>query len=221
MGRYLLITSALLVCNVTVSIAQSGNSATLPGRAARGPAGGPGGGLTPGVPLPPSPAKTNPLDKITPVSDAMLQSPPAGDWLTWRRGFDYQGFSPLKKITKANANNLRVAWTWTLPPGPNEATPLVHDGVMLVHGFGDKVQALDAASGDLLWQYSRQLPEGTNPGVKRNFAIYGNKVYLGTSDVHVVALDVKTGKVIWDQVLTSEKGFNLTWGGRSSPKVRS
>ncbi len=182
------------------------------GRSGRGPGPGPGGGLTPGVKLPPPPAKTNPLERISAVSDAMLQNPPSGDWLTWRRGFDYQGFSPLRQITKANVNKLRVAWSWTLPPGANEATPLVHDGVMFVHGFGDKVQALDAATGDLLWQYSRQLPEGTNPKVKRNIAIYGNKVYLGTTDVHVVALDVKTGKVAWDQALTSDKGFGLTGG---------
>jgi alcohol dehydrogenase (cytochrome c) len=58
------------------------------GRGSRGPGPGPGGGLTPGVRLPPPPAKTNPLDKITPVSDAMLQNPPPGDWLTWRRGFE-------------------------------------------------------------------------------------------------------------------------------------
>jgi alcohol dehydrogenase (cytochrome c) len=178
----------------------------------RGPALGPGGGLTPGVKLPPAPTKANPLDKITPVSDAMLQNPPAGDWLTWRRGFDYHGFSPLKQISKSNVSNLRVAWTWTLPPGANEATPLVHDGVMLVHGFGDNIQALDAATGDLLWQYSRELPKGLNPSVKRNIAIYGNKVYLGTSDVHVVALDVRTGRVAWDQVLTADKGFQLTGG---------
>ena len=89
---------------------------------------------------------------------------------------------------------------------------MVHDGVMFVHGFGDNIQALDAATGDLLWQYSRDLPNGLNPSVKRNIAIYGNKVYLGTSDVHVVALDVKTGKVAWDQALTSGKGFQLTGG---------
>lgn len=182
------------------------------GRGGRGPGAGPSGGLTPGVTLPPAPVKANPLDRITPVSDAMLQNPPAGDWLTWRRGFDYQGFSPLKQITKSNVNNLRVAWTWTLPPGANEVTPLVHDGVMLVHGFGDTIQALNAATGDLLWQYSRDLPEGSMPSVKRNISIYGDKVYLGTSDVHVVALDVKTGKVAWDQSLTSEKGFRLTGG---------
>ncbi len=178
----------------------------------RGPGGGPGGGLTPGVNLPPAPTKTNPLDRITPVSDAMLQNPPAADWLTWRRGFDYQGFSPLRQISKANVSNLHVAWTWTLPPGANEATPLVHDGVMLVHGFGDSIQALDAATGDLLWQYSRELAKGLNPSVKRNISIYGSKVYLGTSDVHVVALDVKSGKVAWDQALASDKGFQLTGG---------
>ena len=141
-----------------------------------------------------------------------MENPPPADWLTWRRGFDYQGFSPLKQITKSNVNNLRVAWTWTLPPGANEATPLVHDGVMLVHGFGDSIQALDAATADLLWQYSRDLPKGLNPSVKRNIAIYGNQVYLGTSDVHIVALDVKSGKVAWDRAITSDRGFQLTGG---------
>src|SRR5262249_44480474 len=71
-----------------------------------------GGGLSAGVKLPPAPKKANPLDKITPVTDALVQNPPPGEWLTWRRGFDYQGFSPLKQITKSNVNSLRVAWTW-------------------------------------------------------------------------------------------------------------
>ena len=121
------------------------------------PPGGRGGlgGLSAGVKLPPAPKKANPLNKITPVTDAMLQNPPTGEWLTWRRGFDYQGFSPLKQITKSNVNNLRVAWSWTLSPGANEATPLVHDGVMFLHSPGDKLEALDAATGDLLWQYAR------------------------------------------------------------------
>ncbi len=176
------------------------------------PGGRGGGGLSAGVKLPPAPKKANPLDKITPVTDASLQNPPTGEWLTWRRGFDDQGFSPLKQITKSNVNNLRVAWTWTLSPGSNEATPLVHDGVMFLHSPGDKLEALDAATGDLLWQYARLLPPGVNAGNKRNISIYGNKVYMGTSDVHVVALDVKTGRVVWDQPLTEERGFTLTGG---------
>lgn len=181
-----------------------------PGRGGRG--GGGGGGVAAGVKLPPAPKKANPLDKITPVTDALLQNPPPGEWLTWRRGFDYQGFSPIKQITKSNVNNLRVAWTWTLSPGSNEATPLVHDGVMFLHSPGDKLEALDAATGDLLWQYARILPPGVNAGNKRMISIYGNKVYMGTSDVHVVALDAKTGRVVWDQPLTEERGFTLTGG---------
>jgi alcohol dehydrogenase (cytochrome c) len=173
---------------------------------------GGGGGLSAGVKLPPAPKKANPLDKITAVTDAMLQNPPTGEWLTWRRGFDDQGFSPLKQITKSNVNNLRVAWTWTLSPGANEATPLVHDGVMFLHSPGDKLQALDAATGDLLWQYARILPPGVNAGNKRAISIYGNKVYMATSDVHAVALDVKTGRVVWDQPLAEERGFNLSGG---------
>ena len=90
----------------------------------------------------------------------MLQNPPAGEWPTWRRGYDGQGFSPLRQINKTNVGELRAAWSWALPNGPNESTPLFHDGVLFVHAYGDKVQAIDAATGDLLWQYSRRLPHG-------------------------------------------------------------
>ena len=72
---------------------------------------------------------------------------------------------------------------------------------MFVHSFGDKVQALDAATGDLLWQYSRRLPTGVAPSVKRGISIFGTRLYVPTSDAHVVALDVKTGKVVWDQAV--------------------
>ena len=73
---------------------------------------GPSGGLAPGVSLPASPARVNPLDKITPVTDAKLAAPPAEDWLTWRRTYDDIGFSPLKQINKNNVANLRLAWSW-------------------------------------------------------------------------------------------------------------
>ena len=120
-----------------------------------GATGGPSGGLSPNAVLPPAPAIVNPLDKYTPVTDALLQNPPSGEWPTWRRGYDGQGFSPLRQINKDNVGALRTAWSWALPNGPNESTPLFHDGVLFVHAYGDKVQAIDAATGDLLWQYSR------------------------------------------------------------------
>lgn len=169
--------------------------------------------LTPGVTYPRVAPRVNPLDTIRPVTDAMLITPPEGEWLSWRRTYDGFGFSPLKKINRNNVNELRVAWSWALPNGPNEATPLVHDGVMFVHSFGDKVQALDAATGDLLWQYSRRLPKGVAPGVKRNMSIYGARLYVPTSDSHIVALDVKTGHVIWDQAVADRKaGFDISSG---------
>jgi alcohol dehydrogenase (cytochrome c) len=170
-------------------------------------------GLSAGVQLPPSPKKLSPLEKLTPVTDAALIKPSAGDWLTWRRTYDDQGFSPLNQINKSNVGDLRVAWAWSLPNGPNEATPLVHDGVLFVHSFGDRVQALDGATGDLLWQYTRELPKDIQPTVKRHISIYGDKLFVPTSDIHIVALDVKTGKVVWDhQVGDFKDGFRMTGG---------
>jgi alcohol dehydrogenase (cytochrome c) len=89
----------------------------------------------------------NPLEKFTPVTDELLQNPPPGDWLLWRRTYDDQGFSPLKEITKKNVHDLRVKWAWSLPNGENEGTPLEHDGVLFIESYEDKVQALNALTG--------------------------------------------------------------------------
>jgi alcohol dehydrogenase (cytochrome c) len=172
-----------------------------------------GGGLSPGATIPPPPARRNPLDGLTPVTADMLADVPDGSWLLWRRTYDAFGFSPLKQIDTTNVGDLRVAWTWSLPPGPNESTPIVHDGVLFVHGYGDHVQALDAATGDLLWQYSRRLPRGVAPSLKRGISIYGERLYVPTSDAHVVALDVKTGDAVWDQPVGDlELGLRMTGG---------
>ncbi len=140
----------------------------------------------------------NPLDHFTPVGKADLASPPAQDWLTWRRGWDGHGFSPLQQITAANASNLRLVWSWTLPEGSTETVPLVRDGTMFVLGYGDVIQALNAQTGDLLWQYNHALEPGATPFVKRGLALWGDLLYFGTSDVRVVALNVRTGAMVWD-----------------------
>ena len=172
-----------------------------------------GGGLSAGVVLPPVPVRRNPLDSIRPVTDAMLAQPDEGDWLLWRRTYDASGYSPLRQITPANVGGLRGAWSWSLPPGPSESTPIVHDGVLFVHGFGDRVHALDAASGDLLWEYARRLPRDVAPSLKRGMSIYGERLYLPTSDLHVVALDVRTGAVEWEQkVMGPGERVRLTGG---------
>jgi alcohol dehydrogenase (cytochrome c) len=173
----------------------------------------PGGPLTPGVALPPWPSAANPLEASRPVTDSMLASPLAADWLTWRRTQDGLGYSPLDDIDASNVARLALAWSLALPPGPNAATPLVHDGVIYVHSFGDHVQALDAATGDELWHYARELPSTVRPTVKRNLALYGDKVYFGTSDVHVVALDAQTGAVVFDRpIAAAGSGFALSGG---------
>ena len=70
----------------------------------------------------------------------------------------------------------------------NEGTPLEHDGVLVIESYEDKVQALNALTGDLLWQYSRQLPSDARPMQKRNLALYQDKLIVPTSDDHLVAL---------------------------------
>jgi alcohol dehydrogenase (cytochrome c) len=155
----------------------------------------------------------NPLAAITAVDDSLLRHPPDGEWLLWRRTYDDHGFSPLTQITRSNVGRLSVAWAWSLPNGPNEATPLEHDGVLFVHSYGDQVQALDAAAGNLLWQYARPLPGDARVAVKRNLAIYGERLIVPTSDDHLVALNVRTGTVSWDsQVADYSQGWRLTGG---------
>jgi len=152
-----------------------------------------------GVKLPPNPiARKNPLASIRPVSEEMLASPPAGSWLGWRRTRDAQGFSPLRKINRKNVGDLQLAWSLALPPGPNQITPLMHDGVLFTHSFNDIVHAIDAESGDVLWQYTHRLPKGLQPTTKKSLAILGELLYVPTSDARMVALDIRTGNVVWN-----------------------
>ena len=104
-------------CLIACALLGLGGVIIVPRASSQGaaPNPGPSGGLSPNATLPPFPGKPNPLDKITPVTDAKLMNPPPGDWLTWRRTYDDLGFSPLKQIDKSNVGDLRVAWTWSLP----------------------------------------------------------------------------------------------------------
>ncbi len=101
-----------------------------------------------------------PLDHLTPVTDEMLRNPPPGDWLNWRRTYDGWAYSPLTQINRKNVKDLKVAWTFSLASrndAVNESTPLVHDGVMFLWNFGETIQALDAKTGTLLWQYFHSI----------------------------------------------------------------
>lgn len=128
------------------------------------------------------------VQNFTPVTDAMLQNPTPGNWVNWRRTLDGWGYSPLDQINRRTVADLRLVWSWALESGASQTTPLVYDGVMYVANPGNVVHALDARTGDLLWEYRRELPEQRRPQL-RSLAIYQNLVIMNASDGHVVGLD--------------------------------
>jgi alcohol dehydrogenase (cytochrome c) len=183
--------------------APAGGRGGARGGAAGGRGGRAGGGRRNAVPDPRLAELRRPLDRVTPVTDAMLRTPAPEDWLMWRRTYNGWGHSPLDQINRDNVKDLAVSWTWALnSSGITEFTPLVHDGIMYVWNYGELIQALDARNGNLLWQYRYQMPadyqRNTFYRTKRALAIGGNKLIVPTTDMHLLALDAKTGAVIWD-----------------------
>jgi alcohol dehydrogenase (cytochrome c) len=137
-------------------------------------------------------------ESFVPVSDAMLQSPDAADWLMWRRTLDGWGYSPLDEVNRDNVAELELVWKQPMGTGIQEATPLVYKGAMYVPNNGDYIQAFDAASGASLWEYKRVYPEGVNGGTNRNLAIWGTTLIDGSADNQIFALDAQTGELVWE-----------------------
>jgi alcohol dehydrogenase (cytochrome c) len=133
---------------------------------------------------------------FVPVTDAMLKNPAAGDWLMWRRTLNGWGYSPLDEVNKGNVAKLEQVWSYPLGMGNQESTPLIYDGVMYVPNGGDYVQAFDAKSGSLLWEY-RRFPEGRG-GTNRNLAIWGTTLIDAGADNSMYAIDARTGKLVWE-----------------------
>ena len=134
------------------------------------------------------------------VTDDRLLHPDAGDWLMYRRTYDGSGFSPLKQITPSNIHNLSLAWSLSTDlVEAHETTPIVNRGRMFITTPGNNIIALDAKTGTQLWRYVRKYPDGlfqlhpTNRGV----ALYGDLVYMATTDCALVALDAASGKEVW------------------------
>ena len=140
---------------------------------------------------------------FVPVTSPMLQEPDPADWLMWRRTLNSWGYSPLQQINRSNVGNLRMVWSRGMGPGVQEATPLVHNGVMYLPNPSDYIQAIDAATGDLKWEYKRQVPEDLGkfipvPSINRNLAIFADKIIDTSQDDFLFALDAVTGKLAWE-----------------------
>jgi alcohol dehydrogenase (cytochrome c) len=148
-----------------------------------------------------------------PVTDEMLRNPPPGDWLMARRNYQAWSYSPLEDINRATVKDLRLAWSWAMMEGgAHQPMPLVHDGIMYLVNSGNLVQALDAASGDLIWE-NQIGPDPADRDTMRNFAIYRDKIYVATTDVRLTALDARTGREVWSTTIADHtKGFSNSSG---------
>src|SRR5262245_29615151 len=144
---------------------------------------------------------------LTPVTEAMLLDPPPGDWPNWRRTLNGWGYSPLTQINTKNVHQLQLVWSWSLQPGQSQPAPLVINGTMFIPIPGGGAQALDAATGDFLWEYQAPqaagVPRRTSP--MRTLAVYQDKVYLAMGDARLVALDARTGSVVWNHQVADPK----------------
>ena len=155
----------------------------------------------------PAAAQAPPADFV-PVTDAMLRDPAPEDWLMWRRTLDGWGYSPLDQIDRDNVGDLRLVWTRALNQGSQQGTPLAYRGVLYMPNPGDVIQAIDATTGDLIWEHRRDLPDdlGEHMGglatTKRTIAIYDRLLLDTTGDDYLMALDAVTGEMVWEtQVL--------------------
>jgi alcohol dehydrogenase (cytochrome c) len=137
-----------------------------------------------------------------------------GSWLTYSGSYRGWRFSPLEEITPENVGRLRLKWVYQMRHNQIETTPLVVDGVMYLTEPPGDVAALDPETGRVFWRYRRAIPSDTHAccgDVNRGVAMYGDKIYVGTLDAHLVALDSKTGEVIWDvEVEDYRNGYAVT-----------
>jgi alcohol dehydrogenase (cytochrome c) len=138
------------------------------------------------------------VQNFVPVTQQMLENPAPEDWLMYSRTYDAQRFSPLKQITKQNVGQLRMIWTRGIGAGQTETIPVVHNGVMYLIAPGAVVQALDGATGDVLWEYKRKVAANVASQARpKALAIYED-IVLYTAPDAVVGLDARTGEQRWE-----------------------
>jgi len=155
------------------------------------------------------------IEDFEPVTTEMLLDPDPGDWLMFRRTYDGQGHSPLNQIDTDNVGDLRMAWSWAMADGVNQPTPLVYRGVMYLANPGNIIQALEADTGTLIWEYDRGLEGDLARGFNqlRNLAIWGDKVFVATKDAAMLALDARSGRPLWEtQIADPAKRYRNTSG---------
>ena len=168
-----------------------------------------------------APLETSPTSRIASVGsvryeDILAAGQDPHRWLTYSGSYDGHRFSPNDQINKTNASSLHLQWMhqYTTSEVAIETSPLIVDGFMFVTVPPNRVEALDAKTGALIWHYDRELPQRMSlccGYVNRGLAVLGNMLFLGTLDGHLVALDIRTGAVVWDVEIADYKaGYSIT-----------
>jgi alcohol dehydrogenase (cytochrome c) len=136
---------------------------------------------------------TGEVQNYVPVTDAMLKKPDPGDWLMIRRDYFASDYSPLNQITRDNVKDLQLVFRSPMHEGgTNQPAPIVHNGVIYLANTGGIIQALDGATGKVIWENHL----GSNIAM-RGISIYQDKLYLASGN-RVLALDARNGKKAWD-----------------------
>jgi len=167
---------------------------------------------------------------------AFAQSPPidgkdllnglanSSRWLTHSGNYASTRHSPLTQITPDNVGKLVPAWSFDTGLGYGrqakfEATPIAIDGVLYVTGLYNHAWAIDARTGAAIWHYERQLTPALRVCcgmANRGFAVHGGRLFMATLDAHVIALDLKTGKPVWDVAMID---YRLGYSSTAAPLV--
>jgi alcohol dehydrogenase (cytochrome c) len=206
-------TTAVAIGSLTTDVAADPRVRPAP---AAGPAAGRGqGGPRAVTPLGPTGQTVfGEVKNYVPISDEMLRNQDPADWLMARRNYQGWSYSPLTQITRDNVKDLQLAWVWSMQDGgANEPTPLVHTGIMYLTNTANVIQALDAKTGELIWEHRVPPYAHIGAATMRNIALYHDKVFVATTDAHLVALDARTGKQVWSTAIAdSAKGYTAYSG---------
>ena len=155
-----------------------------------------------------------------PVDTARIEAGDPNDWLTYHRSYKGWNFSGLDQINTDNVKDLQVAWTHI--PGHStrglQSMPLAADGVLYYTGSYSRTFALDGATGKLIWSFLPELDDATvsrqtHSPYTRGLALGEGKVFVGTVDGRLFALDAKTGKVLWDTKLIDSAKLTVGFTG--------
>jgi len=157
----------------------------------------------------------------TGVSASDIIAAPAGDWLSHGRTYAEERFSPLTQVSVENVDELGLAWSFDLETSKGiEATPIVHNGVLYVTGAWNVVYAINAVTGEQIWAFDpevdRERGSYTCCGIiNRGVAIWGEKVFVGTIDGRLIAIDINSGQSVWDvNTINKSRPYTITGAPR-------